>query len=50
MPIWLRKFTFQQIQEFYREENEKENQQVKKANSMATKPKIPNYNVKGLKK
>lgn len=50
MPIWLRRFTFQQIQDFYKEKNEKEEKQVQQANSLASKMKTPNYNVKGLRK
>jgi hypothetical protein len=50
MPIWLRRFTFQQIQEFYSEQNkqgEKEQEQIQRVQS---KIKTPNYNVKSPKK
>lgn len=46
MPIWLRRFTFNKMKEFYdnqNEENQKASQQVKNAQS---KIKIPNYRVK----
>ena len=46
MPVWLRNFTFNQIHDYYKEENqknEKQNQEIKKISS---KTKLPNYKVK----
>tara|TARA_R100000657_G_C4661392_1_gene105152 strand:+ start:994 stop:1164 length:171 start_codon:yes stop_codon:yes gene_type:complete len=37
MPIWLRKFTFHEIQEFYN----KEQKEIDKANAKASKSTIP---------
>ena len=50
MPIWLRKYTFNTILEYYQEKNEKEEQQIKKANSSASKIKTPSYKVKAPNK
>jgi hypothetical protein len=50
MPIWLRRFTFNKIKEFYDEKNESEQKQVKKANTAANKLKTPHYKVKAANK
>ena len=50
MPIWLRRFTWQKINEHYKEERqetEKANKQIKSAQS---KIKIPNYRAKAPSK
>lgn len=59
MPIWLRKFTFEKIKEFYdkeREENEKHNNMLKnKSGKEISRPNIapkqpPSYIAKAPKK
>ena len=50
MPLWLRKFTFQTIQDFYKQKNEAEQAQVSKSKTVSPKVKIPTYSTKGLKK
>jgi len=54
MPIWLRKFTFQEIKDFFDKKNEAEEKAMKKAKGMQ-KPKIhrpdinPSYKTKTSK-
>jgi len=43
MPIWLRKFTFQKLKEYYQEKNEKEEKAIKDANRKLSKAKSPSY-------
>jgi hypothetical protein len=58
MPIWLRRFTFEKIKEFYdkeREEAEKHNNMLKNNNSKDLArpniaPKQPTYTTKAPKK
>ena len=58
MPIWLRKFTFNSIKEFYEKEKEEYDEAVGKsknltATSTLAKPAIPNkptYSTKAVKK
>ena len=54
MPIWLRKFTFQEIKDFFDKKNEAEEKAMKKAKGMQKakihKPDInPSYNTKTSK-
>jgi len=54
MPIWLRKFTFQEIKDFFDKKNEAEDKAMKKAKGMQKakihKPDInPSYNTKTSK-
>lgn len=51
MPIWLRKFTFRELQEFYEKENKRYQKQVKADNQQITGPDIdPTYKSKMSKK
>jgi hypothetical protein len=45
MPIWLRKFTFKSIQEFYKKEQE----EVSKVSKSPSLPKVPSYTAKARK-
>jgi hypothetical protein len=45
MPIWLRKFTFKSIQEYYRKEQE----EVSKVSKPPSLPKVPSYTAKARK-
>ena len=54
MPIWLRKFTFQEIKDFFDKKNEAEEKAMKKAKGMQKakihKPDIkPSYKTKTSK-
>jgi hypothetical protein len=50
MPIWLRKFTFNKLKEFYDKEQEAADQQsnmlTNKSTSNISRPDIPSYNAK----
>jgi|TARA_B110000285_G_scaffold42873_1_gene47602 hypothetical protein len=48
MPIWLRKFTFQKIQEYYEEEAKASKSKGTNSQSMPTGPNIkaPSYSTK----
>jgi hypothetical protein len=54
MPIWLRRFTFNKLREFYEkqaEENKKINQQISNKTPKVQKPNIdPSYSSKVPKK
>jgi hypothetical protein len=55
MPIWLRRFTFEKLKEYYekqKEENEKQQNMLKnKSGKEITRPNItPNYTTKAPKK
>jgi len=51
MPIWLRKFTFNQIQEFYTKEMEKSKSKNKDSEFKTLQPDIkPSYSTKASKK
>ena len=51
MPIWLRKFTFQKIQEYYEEEAKASKSKGTNSQSMPTGPNIkaPSYSTKASK-
>jgi hypothetical protein len=55
MPIWLRRFTFEKIKEFYEKEQEQQEKQTQLVNNKKTvsRPNIapkPTYTVKAPKK
>jgi len=52
MPIWLRKFTWKKMKEFYDKENEQNQKHYKQAKKRATaRPKIkPTYRTKASNK
>lgn len=51
MPIWLRKYTFKEIQDFYEEQNKQNQQQSKSPTKKVTGPDIdPTYKSKASKK
>lgn len=51
MPIWLRKFTFNEIKEFYEEENKKYQKQQPTQKPEIARPDIsPTYKSKASKK
>lgn len=49
MPVWLRRFTFNKMQEYYSEKNEAEERQIKKANSEIKKVRRPSYSTRASK-
>ena len=50
MPIWLRNFTFQKMQEHYEKEKEEYDKANKKGNQLSgNKPKKPSYSTKARK-
>lgn len=51
MPIWLRAFTFEEIQTFYEEQNKAMNKGKKKLDDMPVGPAIrqPDYTTKARK-
>ena len=51
MPIWLRVFTFDEIQKFYIEQNKQVNKANKKLDNIPTGPDIkrPDYTTKARK-
>ncbi len=51
MPIWLRKFTFNKIQEHFNKENERTEQMAKQAKSVSNSSKIkrPTFTTKASK-
>lgn len=50
MPIWLRNFTFKQINEFYQEQKEESERQSGKPKLTVAKPNVkPNYTTKASK-
>ena len=50
MPIWLRRFTFQNIQEYYKKQNEETEQQQAELKRQSSKINMPNYRTKAPKK
>ena len=58
MPIWLRKFTFSTIKEYYDKEKEEQDKQMNKGETLTNKSKIarppvaqqPTYTTKASKK
>jgi|TARA_R110000803_G_C11767609_1_gene294821 hypothetical protein len=51
MPLWLRSFTYEEISEFYKEQNKSANKDNKKLDDMPTGPAIrqPDYISKARK-
>ena len=51
MPLWLRSFTYEEISEFYKEQNKSANKDSKKLDDMPTGPAIrqPDYISKARK-
>ena len=51
MPIWLRQYTFDQISEFYKEQQKANKQNKKKLDDLPTGPAIkkPDYTTKARK-
>ena len=50
MPIWLRRYTFQKLQDYYKERNEATEKQEADLRRQASKLKVPNYRAKAPKK
>lgn len=50
MPIWLRRFTFQKLNEFYDKENKKTQKQPTKSNLVNGPDIDPSYSSKASKK
>tara|TARA_R100000951_G_C2551044_1_gene152457 strand:- start:69 stop:335 length:267 start_codon:yes stop_codon:yes gene_type:complete len=50
MPIWLRKFTFNKLKDWYAEKKEENDQAVKQANRKASKIKKPAYRTRASNK
>jgi len=52
MPIWLRRFTFNSIKEYYDKEIEEQNKQLNKGQTVTNKGAIakPTYTTKASKK
>ena len=50
MPIWLRRYTFRKLQDYYKEKNEDSEKQQAEIKRQTSKLKIPNYRAKAPKK
>lgn len=50
MPIWLRKFTFQSIQEYYQQVNQQQSKKAKTKPQLSRPDISPSYSTKGSTK